>query len=181
MEPTFAFVAVVCAAVATAVVMHLDDVGRRLAVVHPSSGSRSVAWEHALGRHAQATDASDLLAAATGEIGELVGIELCWFEPFPYTSSLPRLLPGRLQVPGPEPGVTSVAWHPGGAFEVPVLVCGLPIGRLVVVPSAHAGVLTLSEPTRDAVLGVSGRLGAALGAHWEALAPAIFDEETEEE
>lgn len=183
MEPVLAFTAVVLAAVATAAVMHFDEVERRvLATSQAAPRTTPVLLEYATVSRSATEDVARLLAGATAEVGGLAAIEASWFEPFPFPSQLPRLLPGRLQLPAAEPGTAvSTEVRRGSGFEVPVFVRGLPVGRLVVVPHTDFDVLGLDESTRDSVLGIAGRLGAALGVQWESADPVIFTEVKEED
>jgi hypothetical protein len=62
----------------------------------------------------------------------MFALRACWFEPFPFDAQLPRIEPGRIVLPGDEPGVEP--WSCDKGVELPVRSNGLPLGRFVLVP-----------------------------------------------
>jgi len=72
---------------------------------------------------------SDAVAA---DLVELLDLDGCWYEPFPFDVQLPRLESGSIVIAAAEPGVAP--WRAGTGVELPVRFDGLTLGRFVLVP-----------------------------------------------
>jgi hypothetical protein len=112
----------------------------------------------ALGDHSRHT-ASEMIMAAQTELSELLELDTCQFEAFPFTRSLPRL---------ERTGVVSVMeFHDGGfalppeGVELPVLGRGNVLGRFVLVPRPGT---TVTLEQRIVAVSIADHVGAALSA-----------------
>jgi hypothetical protein len=72
---------------------------------------------------------SDAVAA---DLVELLDLDGCRYEPFPFDVQLPRIESGSILIAAAEPGVAP--WRAGTGIELPVRFDGLTLGRFVLVP-----------------------------------------------
>ena len=101
----------------------------------------------------------DLLAETAGELTALLDLRACWFEPFPFDALLPRIEPGRIVLPTPEPGVAPCS---DVGVELPVRLDGLNLGRFVLQPYAPTLGVDFAPSARDRALVIAGRISAPL-------------------
>jgi hypothetical protein len=96
-----------------------------------------------------------LIAEAARMLVDLLDLDDCWFEGFPFDAQMPRLERGSVLLPETEPGL--VPWSLDTGIELPVRFRGLTVGRFVLVPQqpttgvaftieARAAAITLAEP-----------------------------------
>jgi len=112
--------------------------------------------------------ANDLLTRLGAEIAAHLDLRACWFEPFPFDASLPRIEQDRVVLPAGEPGVRPFAdWQPGDGIELPVRVGALTLGRFVLVPHTPTCGVGLSAGTRAVAGGIAERAAAALAERIE--------------
>lgn len=112
----------------------------------------------ALGDHSRHT-ASEMIMAAQNELSELLELDTCQFEAFPFSRAFPRL---------ERTGVISVMeYHDGGfalppdGVELPVLGRGNVLGRFVLVPRPGT---TVTLEQRIVAVSIADHVGAALSA-----------------
>jgi hypothetical protein len=101
------------------------------------------------------------LAHTARQLAALLDLRACWFEPFPFDDLLPRIEPGRIILPMPEPGVAPCSDF---GVELSVRMEGLTLGRFVLVPPKPSVGIIFSPTARDQALALAERLGAPLAA-----------------
>jgi hypothetical protein len=107
------------------------------------------------GRHT----AEEMIMAAQHELTDLLALERCSFEAFPYGPALPRLgRSGVLSVMEYRPDGEGFALPADGA-ELPVLGRGNVLGRFVLVPREHT---TVTLEQRMVAIAIADHVGAAL-------------------
>jgi hypothetical protein len=92
----------------------------------------------------------------------MFGLRACWFEPFPFDAQLPRIEPGRIVLPGDEPGVET--WSHGTGVELPVRHGDLTMGRFVLIPEVATTGVIFSPTTRAEAIATANRVGALIAA-----------------
>ena len=100
-----------------------------------------------------------LFATTFRELAALCDLRACWFEMFPFDTTLPRIEPGRIVVPAEEPGVP--ASYAG--VELPVRLNGLTLGRIVLLPSAQSVGKVFTPAARDRAIELAAELAAPVG------------------
>jgi len=108
-------------------------------------------------------ESSELVVEATSDqLVEMFGLCACWFEWFPFDAQLPRIEPGRIVLPAPEPGVEW--WTFGAGVELPVRFRGLTIGRFVLVPAAPTTGVVLPAALRTKAISMAEAVGPEAAA-----------------
>jgi hypothetical protein len=92
----------------------------------------------------------------------MFGLQACWFEPFPFDVQLPRIEPGRIILPGTEPGVEE--WSSDKGVELPVRFTGLTLGRFVLVPASPTTGVGFSHVARAEAIAMVERVGGVIAA-----------------
>jgi hypothetical protein len=95
--------------------------------------------------------------ATSSRLVEMFGLRACWFEWFPFDAQLPRIEPGRIVLPAPEPGVEW--WTFGAGVELPVRFRGLTIGRFVLAPEAPTTGVVLPAALRTKAIAMADAVG----------------------
>ena len=107
------------------------------------------------GRHTSA----DMIMAAQHELTELLRLQTCQFEAFPFAQPLPRLersgVVAVMEYLGPEGGFAL----PAEGAELPVFGRGNVLGRFVLVPQPDT---TVSLEQRVVAVAIADQVGAAL-------------------
>ena len=103
-----------------------------------------------------------LIDVVAGLLTEHMALADCWFEPFPFDTQLPRIEPGRVVLPAPEPGLEP--WTLDAGVELPVLYRGLTVGRFVLWPKARTTGVAFDIDTRAAAIALAASVGPAVAA-----------------
>jgi hypothetical protein len=96
--------------------------------------------------------ALDRLAVDTvaHELRSMFELRACRFEPFPFDTQLPRIEPGRIVLPAPEPG--AAPWQLDAGVELPVRLGNVLLGRFVLVAATPTSGVCFSAARRtDAI------------------------------
>jgi hypothetical protein len=165
MAPVAPLVVVMAAALGAGLVvagrLRRDTVPGRSHLVRVDAGAGHL-LELAAGGFRPVASGAAAVSAAGARLATLEGVDAWRYEPFPFDSRLPRLVPGGWEVPGDEPGCASLAtWTAADGLEVPVWVGGLQIGRFVLTGPISAE-LEWFQASRARAVGVAERLGSAL-------------------
>jgi hypothetical protein len=99
-------------------------------------------------------------AVVEGTAARLVAmfdLRACWYEPFPFDRQLPRIEPGRIVVPGDEPGIEP--WTLDGGVELPVRSGDLTLGRFVLAPAERTVGTRLSPRHRAEAIEIAAHVG----------------------
>jgi len=86
----------------------------------------------------------------------------CWFEPFPFDTQLPRIEPGRIVLPGDEPGLES--WSLEAGVELPVRFRELTVGRYVLLAKRPTAGVALSPSLRSDAITLAAAAGEIVAA-----------------
>jgi hypothetical protein len=86
----------------------------------------------------------------------------CRFEPFPFDTQLPRIEPGRIILPGDEPGLEP--WSLDGGIELPIRFRDLTVGRYVLSPRIRTSGVALSPTGRWVAIALATDLGEIIAA-----------------
>jgi hypothetical protein len=122
---------------------------------------RTSGYRRAVEPAPRSSDLEQLFQCTFRELTELFELRACWFEPFPFDTALPRIEPGRITVPSDEPGHPPVAYT---SIELPVRLEGLPVGRIVLLPSAQTVRFVASPSARDTALELAAVLAGPVAA-----------------
>ncbi|HYL50885.1 MAG TPA: hypothetical protein VEZ15_02860 [Acidimicrobiia bacterium] len=106
--------------------------------------------------------AQSILEDTEARLVRMFALRACWFEPFPFDAQLPRIEPGRIVLPGAEPGVEPWSCDKGG--ELPVRSNGLPVGRFVLVPATPTTGVVFSHVVRAEAIAMVDVVGQGIGA-----------------
>jgi hypothetical protein len=87
----------------------------------------------------------------------------CRFEPFPFDTQLPRIEPGRIILPGDEPGLEP--WSLDGGIELPIRFRDLTVGRFVLLPRVRTSGVALSLSCRGDAIALATDLGETIAVH----------------
>jgi hypothetical protein len=87
----------------------------------------------------------------------MLGLQACWFEPFPFDAQLPRIEDGRILLPATEPGVAP--WSYGLGIELPVRFGDLTVGRFVLVPEMPTTGVGFSPACRAEAISMADAVG----------------------
>ncbi len=99
-----------------------------------------------------------VLDAFADQLLDVLRLDACWYEPFPFDVQLPRVEPGRIVLPRTEPGIEP--WTLDRGVELPVRVRGLPIGRFVLVTSGTTSGVALAASARAEAIRIATRAAA---------------------
>jgi len=113
-------------------------------------------------RPSQSPSYGSLVDAVATEFRSRFGLIDCWYEPFPFDRQLPRIEPGRIVLPGAEPGIDS--WNIGTGIELPVRWGNLPLGRFVLVPASPTTVVGLSPTDRTHATAIATEVAPTIAA-----------------
>jgi hypothetical protein len=86
----------------------------------------------------------------------------CRFETFPFDTQLPRIEPGRIILPGDEPGLEP--WSLDGGIELPIRFRDLTVGRYVLSPRRQTVGVALSPTGRCVAIALAADLGVTIAA-----------------
>jgi hypothetical protein len=86
----------------------------------------------------------------------------CRFEPFPFDTQLPRIEPGRIVLPGDEPGLEP--WSLEAGIELPIRFRYLTVGRYVLLPRKPTAGVALSPSRRWDAIALATDLGEMVAA-----------------
>jgi hypothetical protein len=101
-----------------------------------------------------------LLDVISALLVEHLDLRDCWFEAFPFDTQLPRIEPGRIMLPEPEPGLAP--WALDNGVELPVRYGALTVGRFVLVPRTRTTGTAFDPELRAAALELMGPVAAAV-------------------
>jgi hypothetical protein len=103
-----------------------------------------------------------LVEATATRLIAMFGLRGCWFEPFPFEVQMPRIEPGRIILPGTEPGVEH--WSCDNGVELPVRSAGLTLGRFVLVPATPTTGVGFSHVGRAEAIATAETVGEVVAA-----------------
>jgi hypothetical protein len=103
-----------------------------------------------------------LVEATASRLVAMFGLRSCSFEPFPFDRQLPRIEPGRIVLPGTEPGVEQ--WSCDKGVELPVRFTGLTLGRFVLVPAMPTTGVGFSHVDRAEAIAMAESVGKVIAA-----------------
>jgi hypothetical protein len=103
-----------------------------------------------------------LVEATASRLVAMFGLRSCSFEPFPFDRQLPRIEPGRVILPGTEPGVER--WSCDKGVELPVRFTGLTLGRFVLVPAMPTTGVGFSHVDRAEAIAMAESVGQVIAA-----------------
>ena len=110
-----------------------------------------------------ARPSSESVVAATAiRLAGMFDLRACWFESFPFDAQLPRIEPGRIVLPGAEPGVEP--WSCDQGVELPVHSNGLTVGRFVLVPETPTTGVGFSHVDRAEAIAMVESVGEVIAA-----------------
>lgn len=92
----------------------------------------------------------------------MFGLRDCRFEPFPFDTQLPRIEPGRIVLPGDEPGLEP--WSLEAGIELPIRFRDLTVGRYVLLPRKPTAGVALSPSRRWDAIALATDLGKTVAA-----------------
>lgn len=132
----------------------------------------------------EAPPTAAMLHAAAAHLVSLIDLRACRFEPFPFDEQLPRIEPGRIVLPGAEPGVAP--WSGADGVELPVRHGGLTLGRFVLVPASPTSGVAFSAAVRADAIAFAAELSLPIAealvsgpvAHHVTESPDARDRET---
>lgn len=111
------------------------------------------------------------MAAAAGSVDEVAAalvevldLNACTFEPFPWDAQLPRIESDRIVMPAEEPAIGPCRLDEG--IELPVRWQGLPLGRFVLIPRMRTVGVALAPSAREKAIRLAGEFGAAVVRSW---------------
>jgi hypothetical protein len=104
----------------------------------------------------------ELVQGSAQVLVELLGLQSCAFEAFPFDAQLPRIESGRIVLPAAEPGVE--AWTCEGGVELPIRYRGLTVGRFVLMPLSPTVGVGFSTDARAAALRIARDVGPVIAA-----------------
>jgi hypothetical protein len=102
----------------------------------------------------------DLVDDTVHALTQALRLRACWFEPFPFDRQLARIEPGRILLPGDEPGIEP--WTCDAGVELPVRGRGLTLGRFVLVPYERTTGVGFAPLARAEALVLAGAVGERL-------------------
>jgi hypothetical protein len=109
----------------------------------------------------RSSDLEQLFERTFRDLTELFDLRACWFEAFPFDTPLPRIEAGRIMVPDEQPGSPPTSYT---SIELPVRLDDLPVGRIVLLPSAQTLRLVASPSARETALELAAVLSVPIGA-----------------
>src|SRR5438477_8710338 len=101
--------------------------------------------------------AQSILEDTEARLVRMFALRACRFEPFPFDAQLPRIEPGRIVLPGAEPGVEP--WSCDQGVELPVHSNGLTVGRFVLVPERPTTGVGFSHVDRAEAIAIVESVG----------------------
>jgi hypothetical protein len=110
----------------------------------------------------QWSSSESLVEATASRLVGMFGLRACWFEPFPFDEQLPRIEPGRIMLPGAEPGVES--WSCNHGVELPVRFARLTLGRFVLVAAMQTTGVRFSHVDRAEAIAMAEGVGEVIAA-----------------
>jgi hypothetical protein len=100
------------------------------------------------------------IEAAATALRSMFELRACWFEPFPFDAQLPRIEPGRIVLPGAEPGVAP--WRLDAGVELPVRLGNVLLGRFVLVSATPTSGVALSPARRADAIHLAERVAPTI-------------------
>jgi hypothetical protein len=94
------------------------------------------------------------------ELITMLDLRDCRFEPFPFDAQLPRIEPGRIVLPGEEPGL--VPWSFDAGIELPIRFDELTVGRFVLWPRTRTTGIALPPTVRSDAIALATEVGRAI-------------------
>jgi hypothetical protein len=91
----------------------------------------------------------------------LFDLRACWFEPFPFDTTLPRIERARIVAPADEPGSPPISYT---SIELPVCMDGLTLGRIVLLPTAQSLHDISSPRARETAIAMADELAGPVAA-----------------
>jgi hypothetical protein len=127
------------------------------------TGREEIRRIHRLGEQVAAgVDGHEVIASAVRELTEMLRLQSCRYEPWPYSEALPKL-----ERSGALDSTVTMRYTRGGfelpreGVEIPVLARGQHVGRFVLVPTPGVGA---SLESRVVAVALADQVGAALAA-----------------
>jgi hypothetical protein len=121
-----------------------------------------VATRHSARTRERQPDADSVIARTAGRLTGMFDLRGCRFEPFPFDTQLPRIEPGRIVLPGEEPGLEP--WSADNGIELPIRFRGLPVGRFVLLPKDRTVGVALQPSRRFEAIALAADLGVTIAA-----------------
>ena len=121
-----------------------------------------MATQHSARTNGNQADADTAIARTAERLTGMFDLVGCRFEPFPFDTQLPRIEPGRIVLPGEEPGLEP--WSLDTGIELPIRFRDLTVARYVLVPRRPTAGAALSPSLRWVAIALATQLGEAIAA-----------------